>query len=77
MKMRRFSRLLAWMFCLALVLGVASVRPVYAAAQEAPAKKIISDEATAPNGVVPAKEKTRTTSTRTRRQSRSSATCWA
>jgi F-type H+-transporting ATPase subunit b len=57
MKMRRFSRLLAWMFCLALVLGVASVRPVYAAAQEAPAKKIISDEATAPNGVVPAKEK--------------------
>jgi len=59
MKMRRFSRLSAWMFCLALTLGVAFVGPMHAAvqeAQQAPAKKITSDEATAPNGVVPAKE---------------------
>ena len=59
MKMRLFSRLSAWMFCAALVFGVASVRPMHAAilvAQQAPAKKITSDEATAPNGVVPAKE---------------------
>ena len=32
------------------------MQPVYAAAQQAPAKKITSDEATAPNGAVPAKE---------------------
>jgi F-type H+-transporting ATPase subunit b len=56
MKTIRLSRLSAWMFCLALTVGVASVHPVYAAGQQAPAKKITSDEATAPNGVVPAKE---------------------
>jgi F-type H+-transporting ATPase subunit b len=56
MKMRRFSRLSAWMFCLALAFGVATVRPAHAAAQTEPAKKAYSDESTAPNGVVPAKE---------------------
>jgi len=56
MKMRRISRLSAWMFCLALTLGVATVRPVHAAAQSEPAKKAYSDESTAPNGAVPAKE---------------------
>jgi F-type H+-transporting ATPase subunit b len=56
MKTRRFSRSSAWMFYLALALGVASVRPMHAATQQAPVRKVTSDEATSPNSVVPAKE---------------------
>jgi len=58
MKMRRISRRIsrnaAWMFCLALALGVVAVRPVHA--QAAPAKQTESTEASSPNGVVPEKE---------------------
>jgi F-type H+-transporting ATPase subunit b len=53
MKMRRIS---AWMFCLALALGVAVVRPAHATEPAKPVQKVSSTEATAPNGAVPAKE---------------------
>ena len=56
MKMPRISRISAGVFCLALALGVVGVRPAHAAGATEPAKKVSSSEATAPNGVVPAKE---------------------
>jgi len=53
MKMIRRSRISAWMFCLALALGVAAAKPAQATE---PAKQAVSGESTAPNGAVPAKE---------------------
>ena len=56
MKMRGLSCFTAWMFSLALVLGVAAMCPVHAFAVTEQAKPVTSTEATAPNGAVPAKE---------------------
>jgi F-type H+-transporting ATPase subunit b len=56
MKMIPISRTSAWMFCLALALGVAAAKPAHAAGATEPAKQAVSGEATAPNGAVPAKE---------------------
>ena len=56
MKMRGLSCFTAWMFSLALVLGVAAMCPVHAFAVTEQAKPVTSTEATAPNGEVPAKE---------------------
>jgi F-type H+-transporting ATPase subunit b len=53
MKMHRTGRISAWMFCLALALGVAAAKPAHATE---PVRTTSSSEATAPNGAVPAKE---------------------
>jgi len=53
MKMRRISRISAFIFCLALALGGAVARPAHATGTAKPAA---SSESTAPNGAVPAKE---------------------
>ena len=52
----KVSRIYAWIFCVALMLGVVVVRPVHATEPAKPEHKVSSSEATAPNGVVPAKE---------------------
>jgi F-type H+-transporting ATPase subunit b len=58
MKMLRTRRISAnlsvWMFCAALAMGVAATQSAHATAPAA--QKASSSEATAPNGVVPAKE---------------------
>jgi F-type H+-transporting ATPase subunit b len=57
MNVHRISRSLnrsgAWVFCLALALGMATTQPAHAGV---PAKQTTAGEATAPNGAVPAKE---------------------
>src|ERR1700722_18112396 len=54
MKMRRVNRIAAWMFSLALVLGVAVAVPAFAAPEQP--RQATSTETTAPNGAVPDKE---------------------
>ena len=53
MKRTRTGRMTAWVFCAAMVLGVAAARPAYATEQAKPA---VSSEAAAPNGAVAEKE---------------------
>jgi len=57
MKMHRIAWISAWMLAPALMLGVAAPPPAHATIQNQPARTALSNEATAPNGAVPAKEK--------------------